>query len=109
MRPVTFSPIEAALSARFGNPHCLAVDDPGTRFRIASHLLACPLPERIVDLDEGAVERPRIEVVTHRIPIGKVGGQQPPLAARASQIQESVDHLSEIDDGWPTHVSFPHH
>src|SRR5947209_309365 len=93
LRPVIFfPPIEASLTPGFSCLHTLAVDDPGTVLRIPTCLPPCSLPERVVDLDEGAIERPVVEIVADRVPIGEVSGQEPPGTAGPGQGEDGMHH-----------------
>jgi hypothetical protein len=89
--------------------HTLPIDDPRTRFQIAARLLAGSLSERIVDPDERAVERAVIEVVADSVPVGEVGGKQPPLAPGVGEIQQGIDHFAEVDDRGGSHASLSLH
>lgn len=105
----SFSPIEAALPAGFGRVHTLAVEDPGTWLRIPPCSPSCPLPQHVVDPEEGAIERPGVEVVPDGVPVGEVDGKEPPLAACAIEVEQGVDHLPAADDSGPPHVSLSFH
>src|SRR5437588_5903352 len=82
----------------------LTVDGPGTRLRVAPDLPARSRTPGIVDPDEGTIERPVVEVVAHGVPVGEVGGHEAPGAAGPVQVEPSVDHLAEVDDGRAAHM-----
>src|SRR5206468_2718090 len=63
----------------------------------------------IVDPDESAIERPVVDVAAHGVPVGEVSGQVAPRAAGAGEIKESIDNLSEIDDGGTIYLPLPPH
>src|SRR5689334_17360462 len=87
LRPVIiFSPIEAPLPAGFGRFDGLTVDDPGTRLGGSSCLLACSPSQHVIDLCQGAIKSPGIEIVADRVPVGEIGGQETPLTAGAREI-----------------------
>lgn len=58
-------------------------------------------------MDQGAIERPVVEVVAHGIPIWKVRRQESPGAASAVQIEEGIDYVPQIDGRGTAHPPFP--
>src|SRR3954451_23550274 len=87
LRPTTFFVgVVAALTSHLGGLGTLTIQDGGAGLRIASGRSPHAFSQRIVDLDPGPPPRPPIKVVAPRPPVGKLMGEQPPLATGAGQI-----------------------
>ncbi len=83
----------APFLARF---HRLTVDDGRAGSRLASLLHPRLFPQRRVDALPGAIVAPRAKIAPDRRPRRKVMWQSPPLASRAVQIQDGIDHLAHV-------------
>jgi len=86
-----------------------AIDDPCTGLWVPPHFFADSLSQCLGDSDEGAIKGPLVEVVSGRVPVGEIGGQEPPLTPRPSQMEQRVDHLPKVDDGRATHDALTLH
>src|SRR5918911_1053402 len=97
LRPATFlARVVAPLASGLGGLHALTVDHKRAGLCTPPGLLAHLLDQRRVDLLPGAVPTPFVKVVADTLPLGKLVGQQAPLAARAREVAQCVDHLAQI-------------
>ncbi len=110
MRPsIFFPPVVAALAARLGRLHRLAVDQPG------GGLLRPPLPhalppaQGVVQAHQRPVPGPLVEVVAHRVVVRELVRQEPPLAAGVQLVQHPVDHPPQVDHGRVAGAGLPRH
>src|SRR5580693_580080 len=74
----------------------LTVDDPGRRARFTARRFACLQQQRKIDLLKQAVVSPIVEIALHRGERGKVLGQHPPLTAGPRDVQDRVQHGSQL-------------
>ncbi len=110
LRPtIFFPPVVAALAARLGRLHRLAVDQPG------GGLLRPPLPhalppaQGVVQAHQRPVPGPLVEVVAHRVVVRELVRQEAPLAAGAQLVQHAVDHPPQVDHGRVARAGLPLH
>lgn len=88
--------IEAPYSAALRGPDRLAVNDAGCGAGLPAFPFACSHDECIADGVQQPLVTPSVEVFLHRRERRKVLRQQPPCAARRSQIQQRVHHLAQV-------------
>ena len=89
--------IVPSLLAAFGGAYRLAVDDGHGRRRFLPGSSPCFLSQGIVKFLPDAVVSPSPEDAVNRAPVGKTGGQHPPLAAGPHDIEDGVDHPTPAD------------
>ena len=75
----------------------LTVKDRGGRAGLPTRLLAALHIERFVKAIERAVIAPQIEIIMERRARRQILRNRPPLAARAQDIHQPVDHFALID------------
>src|SRR5262249_1166975 len=83
-----------ALLAAFAGGDRLAVDAAGAGGRLALLLAADLLPQRVVDLLQGAVVPPLVEVAPDGALGREVLGQVAPLAAGPHDVEDGVEHVA---------------
>src|SRR5919199_1156376 len=100
LRPRTFlASVVAPLAPGLGRLGALAIDDCGRGLRCPAGLLPRLLHQVLMDLLQGAVPGPLVEVVAHAGPRRELPRQQPPLAARARKVQQRVDDFPQFQAG----------
>src|SRR3954468_11508865 len=75
----------------------LAINDRSARAGVPPRQLPACHIERVVNAPERAVVVPSVEVVVQGAARRQVLGDRGPLAARAQDIHEAVDHLAQVD------------
>src|SRR5512135_3808847 len=87
------APVVAPLASHLGPLDRLAVEAPGTGARLPAVRHPDLLPEGVPDPLPSAVVPPRGEVVVDRALGRQVMREHVPLAARAVEVEEGVEHL----------------
>ncbi len=91
-----FSPVVAALSARFSRLHARTVEDRRGRLRIASGLGSHLVPHGIGPVLPRSVVSPLIQGLPHVARMGEVSRQVAPLTARPHQVEDRLDDLPQV-------------
>ena len=89
-----FMGVVAALLAAFAGLHRLAVDATGAGRGGAAGLLADLLPQRFMNVFQGAVVTPLIEVAPYRTLGWEVLRQIAPLTSRLEKVEDRVQHVT---------------
>jgi hypothetical protein len=98
------TPVVAPLAADLGPLDRLAVDAAGTRRRLPAVGDAHPLAQGVHEPLPGAVVPPSREVVVDGALGRQVVGEHVPLAARAVEVEDRVEHLAHVDVAGPAEV-----